>query len=206
MDETFGTSSTKEGEDKDQVIGIINYWDSVSHQIINNGQGYCHCNLSPFSDQVLMEQGAVLDGLKKGEWEGLGGVGESQFTFKESYEKGTLVQGIQHWGGNKYTYSYLKRQAMPVGGIKTFYANIAEDLRYPVSARKKNIQGVVYVEFVIDEAGYLNDIRIVKGIEKGCDEEAMRAVTISPKWSPGFVRGRPVKRRMTLPIIFKLRV
>ena len=166
----------KTSSDKDPAIGIINYWDSVSNHIIENGQGTCHCNLSPFTDQVLIEKGLVVDGLKNSVWEGTGGFGDSQFTFKEEYAKGILIQGTQHWGGNTYEYQYLRKTATPVGGIKTFYANIAENLRYPVSARKKHIVGIVYVEFVIDEGGYLKDIKIVKGIDKACDDEAVRVL------------------------------
>ena len=198
--------SSKDQENNEPIQGIINYWDSVGNQIIDNGQGNCQCNLSPFTDQVLIETGLVVHGMKSGEWEGQGLAGDDSFTFKESYENGKLIHGTQYRAGKIYTYDHLKNTGMPYGGMKAFYANIAENLRYPMAARKRNIQGIVYVDFVVDEAGYLQDVKVAKGIDKVCDEEAVRSVRMSPKWSPGFVRGRPVKKKMILPIIFKLRM
>lgn len=196
----------KEVDNKELIVGIINYWDSLGNHIIENGSGYCHCNLSLFTDQILIERGLVADGLKSGEWEGKGVAGNTPYTFKEWYTKGILVQGTQTWAGNTYTYDHLKKIAAPVGGMKSFYENIAENLRYPTIARKKNIQGIVYVDFVIGESGYLQDVNVAKGFDKVCDEEAIRAVKLSPKWSPAYIRGRPVKKSITLPIIFKLRI
>jgi protein TonB len=66
------------------------------------------------------------------------------------------------------------------------------------------IEGKVYVQFVVDKDGTLTDIKALKGIGAGCDEEAVRVIGGSPKWKPGKQRGRPVKVRMVLPIIFKL--
>ena len=67
-----------------------------------------------------------------------------------------------------------------------------------------NIEGKVYVQFVVDKDGTLTDVKALKGIGAGCDEEAVRVIQEAPKWKPGKQRGRPVKVRMVLPIIFKL--
>ncbi|HRI79524.1 MAG TPA: hypothetical protein PLR06_08310, partial [Cyclobacteriaceae bacterium] len=77
-----------EVDSHEPVVGIINYWDSVGNHIVDNGKGFCHCNLSPFSDQILFENGRVEDGLKIGEWEGQGMAEGLLFTFKEAYNKG----------------------------------------------------------------------------------------------------------------------
>ena len=55
---------------KNPAVGIINYWDSLGNQMIDNGKGFCNCVLTPFSDKRLFEKGLVVDGLKQGEWEG----------------------------------------------------------------------------------------------------------------------------------------
>jgi protein TonB len=60
------------------------------------------------------------------------------------------------------------------------------------------------VQFVIDKDGSPTDITVLKGIGSGCDEEAVRVIKNMPKWQPGKQRGRPVKVRMSLPIVFKL--
>jgi protein TonB len=66
------------------------------------------------------------------------------------------------------------------------------------------IDGKVFVEFVINKDGSISDVRAVKGIGAGCDEEAVRVVQGAPSWTPGKQRGKPVKQRMVLPITFKL--
>jgi protein TonB len=67
-----------------------------------------------------------------------------------------------------------------------------------------NVEGKVFVQFVIDKDGSPSDITVLKGIGSGCDEEAVRVIKNMPKWTPGKQRGRPVKVRMSLPIVFKL--
>ena len=72
-------------------------------------------------------------------------------------------------------------------------------------ARKKGIQGKVFVEFVVDTGGEIINIKVIKGIGYECDEEeAVRAVKLCPRWTPGKQRGQPVGMRMVLPISFKL--
>ena len=90
------------------------------------------------------------------------------------------------------------------GGIAEFYKFVGNNLKYPAQARRMGIEGKVFVHFVIDKDGSLSDIKVVRGIGAGCDEEVVRIVQKSPKWNPGKQRGRPVRVRMMLPITFKL--
>lgn len=66
------------------------------------------------------------------------------------------------------------------------------------------IEGRVFIEFLIGKDGTLSEIKVIKGIGGGCDEEALRVIQGSPNWNPGKQRGVPVKQRYTLPIVFKL--
>jgi protein TonB len=66
------------------------------------------------------------------------------------------------------------------------------------------VEGKVFVQFVIGKDGAISDVKVIKGIGAGCDEEAIRVVQSSPSWNPGKQRGKAVKQRYTLPIIFKL--
>ncbi len=91
------------------------------------------------------------------------------------------------------------------GGIREFYKFVAENLKYPAQARRIGIEGKVFVQFIIDKDGSLSDIKVVRGIGGGCDEEVLRIVNMSPRWNPGKQRGVPVKVRMMLPISFKLK-
>ncbi len=88
-----------------------------------------------------------------------------------------------------------------IGGIGGLQAKA----RYPELARKANIDGRVIVQFIVDENGDVSEPVIVRGIGGGCDEEAIRVITEHAKFIPGRQRGRAVKVRMSLPIVFKLR-
>ncbi len=90
------------------------------------------------------------------------------------------------------------------GGMPAFYKYVADNMDYPSQARRMGIEGRVYVQFVVDKDGTVTEVKAVKGIGAGCDEEAERVLRTSPKFKPGKQRGRAVKVRMVLPIIFKL--
>ena len=64
------------------------------------------------------------------------------------------------------------------------------------------IGGRVFVEFIVEKDGSITNVRTLKGIGAGCDEEAVRVVGMAPKWNPGKQRGKAVRQKMVLPIIF----
>jgi len=90
------------------------------------------------------------------------------------------------------------------GGKMAFMKHIAKQVKYPRLAKNLGIEGRVFVEFVIDKEGNITEVKAVKGIGAGCDEEAVRVIKNAPKWKPGKQRGKPVKVKMVLPINFKL--
>jgi len=92
----------------------------------------------------------------------------------------------------------------PVGGLQTFYKYLGKNIKYPKRARQFDVQGRVIVTFVVEKDGSLTDIKVLKGIGSGCDEEAVRVLAKAPNWKPGKQRGVPVKVRRTIPIIFNL--
>jgi len=92
----------------------------------------------------------------------------------------------------------------PIGGYAAFYQHVSNNIRYPQQARRMGIEGKVFIGFVVDEYGRLTQLKVVKGIGAGCDEEALRVVQTSPPWKPGNQRGKNVKVRMVVPIRFML--
>jgi protein TonB len=98
----------------------------------------------------------------------------------------------------------VEESAIPNGGLSAFYKYVADKIKYPVQAQRMEIQGRVFVEFVIGKDGSISEVRAVKGIGAGCDEEAVRIIQNAPAWMPGKQRGKPVKQRIVLPITFKL--
>jgi periplasmic protein TonB len=101
-------------------------------------------------------------------------------------------------------FTIVEESAAPKGGIGAFYKYVQDKMKYPPQARRMGIDGKVFVEFVVNKDGSISDVRAVKGIGAGCDEEAVRVVQSAPSWTPGKQRGKPVKQRMVLPITFKL--
>lgn len=81
---------------------------------------------------------------------------------------------------------------------------LQENIKYPQMARESGIQGTVYVTFVVERNGSVTDVKILRGIGGGCDEEAVRVVKNMPKWEPGKQRGKPVRVQFNMPIKFTL--
>ncbi|RYY34329.1 MAG: energy transducer TonB [Sphingobacteriaceae bacterium] len=90
------------------------------------------------------------------------------------------------------------------GGMAAFYKYLGNNIRYPAVARENNVQGRVFVTFVVEKDGSLTDIKVMRGIGSGCDEEAIRVLKKSPKWTPGIQNGRPVRVQYSVPIAFNL--
>lgn len=101
-------------------------------------------------------------------------------------------------------FTVVEETAAPKGGMPAFYKYVGDKMKYPAQARRMGVEGKVFVEFVIQKDGSISDVRAIKGIGAGCDEEAVRVVQSAPSWTPGKQRGKPVKQRMVLPITFKL--
>lgn len=101
-------------------------------------------------------------------------------------------------------FTIVEEQPSPRGGLKAFYDYVGSNLQYPSNARRMGLEGRVFVEFVVERDGSLTDIKVAKGIGGGCDEEAIRVISNAPKWNPGKQRGREVRVRMIMPIVFKL--
>ncbi len=90
------------------------------------------------------------------------------------------------------------------GGEREMLRFIKNNLRYPLSAQENGIQGTVILNFVVDREGRIINLKVVKGIGFGCDEESMRVIEKMPSWSPGKQRGQAVLVSFTMPIRFVL--
>ncbi|MCQ2309018.1 MAG: energy transducer TonB [Bacteroidales bacterium] len=90
------------------------------------------------------------------------------------------------------------------GGPAKLLEYIGKNVKYPMMARESDIQGKVFVQFVVEPDGSISKVQLLRGIGGGCDEEAMRVVQSMPKWKPGKQRGAPVRVQYMVPIVFKL--
>jgi TonB family protein len=106
--------------------------------------------------------------------------------------------------GKGEVYDVVETLPIPAGGMAGWSAYLSANLGYPTTARRKDIEGTVIVAFVVNTDGTVSDFEVLKGIGGGCDEEALRIVRGSPKWTPGMQDGKVVRTRMKLPISFRL--
>jgi TonB family protein len=81
---------------------------------------------------------------------------------------------------------------------------LMNNTRYPQQARENGIQGTVYVTFVIETDGSITDIRILKGVGGGCDEEVIKLIKNMPRWKSGTQNGKPVRVQYNMPVKFRL--
>jgi TonB family protein len=88
------------------------------------------------------------------------------------------------------------------GGMEGLRKYLSENLKYPAEAREKNVQGTVFLSFVVQADGTITDVTTLKGIGAGCDEEASRVLAAMPPWQPGRQSGKAVPVRYSLPIRF----
>lgn len=92
------------------------------------------------------------------------------------------------------------------GGEEALYKYLGSNIKYPETAKQINLQGTVYVTFVIEKGGNVTNSGILRGIGGGCDEEAVRVVRNMPNWTPGKNSlGRPVRVQLNLPVRFILK-
>lgn len=86
-----------------------------------------------------------------------------------------------------------------IGGL----AELQQKIRYPEMARRAGIEGRVFIQFIVNEKGEVENPTVMRGIGGGADEEALRVVS-EAKFTPGMQRGRPVRVQYSLPIYFRL--
>jgi protein TonB len=101
---------------------------------------------------------------------------------------------------------FIIAEEMPVfpGGDIERMKFLAQNIQYPQQASELGIQGTVYIQFVVDSKGNITDVKIIRGIGGGCDEEAQRVVGSMPKWHPGKQNGKNVRVLYTMPVTFKI--
>ncbi len=79
-----------------------------------------------------------------------------------------------------------------------------QNIEYPQIAKENGVVGFVVVQMIVEKDGSLSNLKVVKGIGAGCDEEALRIIRLMPKWKPGFQNGQAVRVQFNLPVRFKL--
>lgn len=90
------------------------------------------------------------------------------------------------------------------GGDQGLHQYLIDNIKYPRRAKKDNIQGTVYVTYVVDAEGKVTDVRVLRGVHEDLDAEALRVVAKMPKWTLLSKGNKKVKTQFTLPIKFSI--
>lgn len=99
---------------------------------------------------------------------------------------------------------YTEVQAEFQGGMDAWYAYLRDNLKYPKQPQRMGIEGTVFLRFVINTDGSIQDVEVVRSVDPSLDKAAVDVIQNSPKWNSARNRGRAVRSRMTIPIKFKL--
>ncbi len=103
----------------------------------------------------------------------------------------------------KEYYILVDEPASYPGGFKAWEKYLRDNLKYPTEAMRQGVEGRVFVQFIVETDGRGSDIRVVKGIGAGCDEEALRLIKEMPIWIPARKDGVLVRQIMIQNILFK---
>ena len=119
---------------------------------------------------------------------------------------GSLFETLLDVATSKEDTVYQIAEEMPVfpGGEQAMMKFVAENINYPQEAKDKEIAGRVFVSFVVEKDGSVDEVKVMRGIGGGCDEEVVRVVKAMPKWKPGKQAGKPVRVNYMMPFNFKL--
>lgn len=121
-----------------------------------------------------------------------------------SETESTIPATTEDTGDNNIYTTVEEAPEYPNGGVAGVSKFISNNLRYPEYCKKNNIQGRVVVSFVINKDGSTSDYQVIKSVDPYLDKEALRVLSLMPKWKPGKQRGVPVRVKFTIPINFKL--
>lgn len=186
--------------DVDQTYFIIDFYDSLGRQLVKDGNGV-YINRK---NSLVLDSGLVQNWKKEGIWTGRDEKGKQ--SYKEQYKLGKLLSGVSYDSlGNEYQYDKLLE--IPVynkKGLPAFYKFIGSYIKYPRDARRKRIEGITYVMFVVDKKGKTTNIQVIKGIHPKCDEITIKAIDEAKFKTPGERRGQVERIRLILPITFQL--
>lgn len=175
-------------------LKVRKYWNENGEQMVVDGNGIYE---EIFKDYYA--KGLLKDGFKHAVWEGKDN--NLNITFRENYIDGKFISGekIDNDGG-KDSYFSIETPPKPKKDMKDFYEFIAKNFKITSKSIRYGIKGKIILNFIIEKDGKITDVKIVKGLGYGLDEEAIRVVSSYENWIPGKQRCRAVRVLYLLPI------
>ncbi|GAB3240562.1 energy transducer TonB [Hymenobacter seoulensis] len=102
-------------------------------------------------------------------------------------------------------YTYVEQMPVFPGGQEALLQYIAKNIKYPAMALRNQVEGRVFIKFVVGPDGAVTNVEVQKGIGAGCDEESMRVIKNLPRFTPGKQNGRAVSVYYTVPVTFAIK-
>lgn len=90
------------------------------------------------------------------------------------------------------------------GGTEALLKFLGANVKYPPIAKEAGITGTVLISFLIEKDGSISNIKVIHSIGGGCNEEAIRVVSMMPKWIPAKQKGKPIRTQFQIPLFFAL--
>ena len=191
-------------------------WEGLSPIVIENEYAYAHHEM-PVETRMESEIKPVLPDEKRpavvyegynvgeevpGEAEGMSVFHEMETPVRNLPKEPTA----ELLPTNDLAPVFAEAEIMPQypGGYAAMNRYLFNNLKYPASALAQRIEGRVWCSFIVNQNGSLSDIQIEKSVYVSLDQEALRALQTMPAWTPGTVRGQPVRVKVYIPIVFKL--
>lgn len=119
----------------------------------------------------------------------------------------TVPTQVEEEATEENCFIFVDVEPMPEfpGGQAALFKFLSENTKYPQEAVKKGIQGRVICQFVVEKDGSISNVEVVRsGGHRLLDQEAVRVISIMPKWKPGTQRGKPIRVKYTVPVNFRL--
>lgn len=180
---------------------ILVYNDSLGKRHLVNGNGYAEIDYN----NSTVEKGNFENHKRIGKWEG--DFMNKKYTFEEHYENGKLVSGITKDSLNNETPYTTENFMTPPdypNGINALRTFIGNNYQYPREAIQNRVNGTVRITFVINREGQMEDLKVAEDLGFGTGEAAIKVLKRAKKWSPGIMRGVPVRVVYALPIRLNL--
>lgn len=123
----------------------------------------------------------------------------------EVFEEPVEEQVVSQEGDEDRIYMVVEEMPSFPGGMTAQQDFITKNLKYPGADKRQGVEGTVYVQFVVDRKdGHLANPQVIKGVSVAIDKEALRIISLMPKWNVGKQRGKAVNCKYVLPVRFKL--
>lgn len=123
---------------------------------------------------------------------------------KDDKQKDDKQVAAVDMGDNPLNFRIVEQLPEFPGGMSAYVKWLTDNLKYPLAAQKKKIEGRVVVSFVINRDGTLTDIKVTKSANPILDHEALRVAKMMPNWKPGLNNNKPCRTLFAVPIDFKL--